>query len=139
MSTFFQATQTATSAFYGDFKLKAYYNVWFHIDGITTFLCHILRALYNLTSFLLRAVILPLSLLNPFLWLSIPGQMISLVDHLAGLVVSLMTVAVHPLIFVCRTLSSLVLGYEDNDNPFDLAEEEEDLTLSLTVFGLECC
>lgn len=60
LSTFFNATYTAAAAIYAEFKFYPYYNFGFHLDAITSFFCHIFRALYDLAAFLLRVVATPI-------------------------------------------------------------------------------
>ena len=135
MSEFFNSTHIAASAFGAEFKFKSYYNVGFHLDAFTSLFCHILRALYNLASFAFRALITPFYILNPFAWSSLPKHSLDLVDNISGLAVSLISIAVHPLIIVFRTLSSIVRGYEeDSDYDWGIDAEKEDLALAMTIF-----
>lgn len=135
LSTFFSATQTAASALYAELKFKAYYNVGFHLEAITTFICHLLRALYNLNALLLRVLITPFCILNPFSWPSFPGHAVNLVDDFVGLAISLTTIALHPVIFTLRTLSSMIFGYEEGtDYDLGVEEEEEDLNKAMAIW-----
>lgn len=135
LTDFFKSTQTATNALYGDFKFKAYYNIGFHFDAITSFIFHILRVLYNLASIALRLLITPFCILNPLAWLGLPQHALELVDDVIGFVISLMPVIVHPLIFTIRTLMSIISGYEeDSDYDCGIEEEQQDLSLAMTIF-----
>jgi hypothetical protein len=135
VTSFFKTTTIAANAFYGEFKLKSYYNLGFHLETITSFICHILRALYDLTAFILRLVITPLYLLNPLMWIGIPDHTMNLIDNLAGSLISLATIVAHPFIFICRTFSSMIFGYEENtEYDWGVDAEENDLTLAMTIF-----
>jgi hypothetical protein len=135
LTTFFKYTTVAANAFYGDFTFKGYYNFGFHLDALTSFVCHALRAVYNLVNFALRVVVTPFYIANPFVWLDVPEHFMSLVDHATASVISLLTVAIHPIVAVMRTLTSLLRGYEeDTDYDGGLQEEEERLALATTIF-----
>jgi hypothetical protein len=135
LSTFFSSTHTATDALYAEFKIKSYYNFGFHLDAFTSLFCHILRALYNLTAFTLRVLITPFYILNPFVWPSLPSHCLNLVDDLWGFAISLASIALHPLIIVCRTMTSIIRGYEEHsDYDWGVDAEEEDLTRAMTIF-----
>jgi hypothetical protein len=135
LGTFFSATRTAASALYADFKFKPYYNFGFHLDAFTSFLCHILRALYDLSALLLRILITPLCILNPLSWPGLPDHVINLVDDGIGFAISLVSIAIHPVIFVLRTLSSMIRGYEEGtDYDWGKEAEEEDLSMAMTIF-----
>lgn len=143
MSTLFSYTIVAKDALYGDIKFKPYYHIGFHLDAITSFLCHVLRTIYYLAATLLRLTILSLSLPNPFAWLGIPEQALNLLDDVAATLIAAFTVAIHPVIVVLRTLSSLFCGYEKNvDDELGVEEkdseiykeEESDIQLALTIW-----
>lgn len=132
--TFFSATQTAANALYADFKFKPYYDVNFHLATISSFICHILRALCDLTRTVLRVVITPLILLNPLAWLSIPDHAMNLIDDIAGFAVSLLTVVIYPLIVTIRTVMSMGLGYQkDSEYDCDIDDEYDDLSRSRAI------
>ena len=142
MSTIFSNTIVAKDALYADFKFKPYYHVGFHLDAITSYLCHITRMLYDLTASLLRLTALSLSLLNPFAWIGLPGQALDLLDDITATLISACTVAIHPVIILLRTLSSVFLGYEKNvDDELGCAmedseiykEEEDDIDLATKI------
>ena len=135
MSLFFKSTAIAANALYGDFKFKPYYNMGFHLDALTSFICHIVRALYNLASIALRVLITPLCLLNPLAWLSLPDHALNLIDDLVGFVISLAPIIIHPLIFLVRTLTSVMFGYEQqSENDGGIEDEQNDLSLAMTLF-----
>lgn len=135
MPALFSSTHTAAYALYAEFKIKSYYNLGFHLDAFTSLFCHTLRALYNLTALALRVLITPFYILNPFAWISLPGHALNLVDDVLGFAISLVSIALHPLIIVCRTLTSIIRGYEEHsDYDCGVDAEEEDLTLALTIF-----
>ncbi|MCW8408118.1 hypothetical protein OQJ13_03935 [Legionella sp. PATHC035] len=134
LSTFFNATRIAAYAIYAELKLYPYYNFGFHLDAITSFFCHILRALYDLSAFLLRVLITPFYLLNPFSWPSIPGHTLNLIDDLVGFALSAVSITLHPVIFVLRTLSSMIRGYDEGtDYDWGGDNEEEDLAAAMTI------
>lgn len=134
MTTFFKNTQIAANAFYGDFKFKPYYNFLFHMDALTTFLCHIARCLYDLSCAALRVVITPLYVLNPLAWISIPGHAMELVDDIVGALISAVTVVIHPVVVTIRTLTSMIFGYDETNDNYDLEEEENsDWELATTI------
>jgi hypothetical protein len=135
LSTLFSTTKVATNALCAEFKVKSYYNLGFHLDALTSFCFHILRALYDLTAFLLRLLITPFYLLNPFAWLSIPSHMINLTDNFIGLGISMVSIALHPIIFIARTLTSIFRGYEEDTN-YDWGKEPEeaDLQIAMTLY-----
>ena len=60
----------------------------------------------------------------------------NLVDNVVASIISLVTVAIHPVIFVLRTLSSIVFGYEqNNDWDFgDASEDEADWSLAARIW-----
>ncbi|CAM2924632.1 Uncharacterised protein [Legionella steigerwaltii] len=135
LSTFFSATRIAASAIYAEFKLYPYYNFGFHLDAITSFFCHILRALYDLSAFLLRVLITPFYLLNPFSWPSLPGHALELVDDLVGCALSTVSIVIHPVIFILRTLSSMIRGYDEGtDYDWGTETEEQDLEMAMTIW-----
>ncbi|HHF7367472.1 TPA: hypothetical protein ACPSKY_002606 [Legionella bozemanae] len=135
LSTFFNATSTAASAIYAEFKFYPYYNFGFHLDALTSFFCHILRALYDLTAFLLRVVATPFFLLNPFCWPSLPGHALNLVDDIVGTALSLVSIAIHPILFIIRTLSSMIRGYDEGtDYDWGSDQEEEDLNMAMAIW-----
>ena len=135
MSTFFRSTEVAAYALFAEFKFKPYYNVGFHLDAFTSLIFHILRALYDLTALALRVLTTPLYILNPLAWLSIPSHTINLVDNFLGLGISLISIAVHPIIFTLRTLGSMIRGYEENsDYDWGMEAEEADLQLAMTIY-----
>jgi len=135
LTTFFSATSTAASAIYAEFKFYPYYNFGFHLDAITSFFCHILRALYDLTAFLLRVLITPFCLLNPLSWPSLPGHTINLIDDLVGFALSAVSVVIHPFIVVIRTLSSMIRGYDEGtDYDWGTKTEEEDLEMAMAIW-----
>ncbi|MCW8397997.1 hypothetical protein OQJ26_04225 [Legionella sp. PATHC038] len=134
LSTFFNATRIAAYAIYAELKLYPYYNFGFHLDAITSFFCHILRALYDLSAFLLRVLITPFYLLNPFSWPSVPGHALNLIDDVVGFALSAVSIAIHPIIFVLRTLSSMIRGYDQGtDYDWGGDSEEEDLEMAMTI------
>ena len=135
MTTLFRSTKVAAFALYAEFKFKPYYNLGFHLDALTSFFFHILRALYDLTTFALRLLITPFYLLNPLAWLSLPSHMINLTDNFIGLSISVVSIAAHPIILILRTLSSMIRGYEENtDYDWGKEPEEEDLQLAMTIY-----
>ncbi|KTD01797.1 hypothetical protein OQJ19_12445 [Fluoribacter gormanii] len=135
LSTFFNATYTAAAAIYAEFKFYPYYNLGFHLDAFTSFFCHIFRALYDFTAFLMRVLITPFCLLNPFSWPSLPGHALNLVDDLVGTALSLVSIAIHPVIFIIRTLSSLFRGYDEGtDYDWGAEPEEEDLNKAMAIW-----
>jgi len=136
LSTFFQATETAALALYGDFKFKPYRHLGFQLDAATTFACHILRSVYNLAAVAWRAVITPFYVLNPFAWLAFPDHIMNLIDDVVASVISLVTVAIHPVIFVLRTLSSIVFGYEQNNDRDvgNASDDEADWSLATKIW-----
>jgi hypothetical protein len=134
LSTFFSATRTAASALYADFKFKPYYNFGFHLDAFTSFFCHILRALYDLAAILLRVLITPFCILNPLSWPGLPNHALNLVDDCVGFAISVVSIAIHPITFVLRTLSSMIRGYEEGtDYDQGREAEEEDLNMAMTI------
>ena len=135
MSTLFPATKVAAYAVYAEFKFKPYYNIGFHLDALTSFLFHILRALYDVTAFAVRLIITPFYLLNPLAWISLPDHMMNLCDDLIGFGLSLVSITIHPVLVIIRTLSSIIRGYEE-DSEYDWGREaeEEDLQLAMTLF-----
>lgn len=137
LSTFFNATYTAAAAIYAEFKFYPYYNFGFHLDAITSFFCHIFRALYDLAAFLLRVVATPFFLLNPFCWPSLPSHALNLVDDIVGAALSVVSIAIHPILFIIRTLSSMIRGYDEGtDYDWGLKEydEEEDLKMAMAIW-----
>ncbi len=135
VSAFCSSTQTAVNALYADFKFKSYYNSLFQLDAVSSFVCHLLRAIYNLVCITLRLLATPYYLLSPLAWASIPEHMTKLLDNTLALGISLVTFAIHPLIFTVRTITSLIRGYEENtryDQGVEL--EKEDLSTAITIF-----
>lgn len=134
MSAFFGSTKTAAYALYGDFKFKPYYDVLFHLDAISSFICHVLRAIYNLAALAFRLLITPFYIINPLAWFSLPGHLLNIVDHTAAIAVSLLTTIVHPFIVTIRTLTTLIMGYE-KDTDYDQGEEQEqeDLDFAMSI------
>ncbi|KTC90551.1 hypothetical protein OQJ18_01115 [Fluoribacter dumoffii] len=134
LSTFFSATSIAASAIYAEFKLYPYYNAGFHLHALTSFCCHIGRALYDLSAFLLRVLITPFCLLNPFSWPSLPGHTLNLIDDLVGFALSVVSIAIHPVIFAVRTLTSMLIGYhEGTDYDWGDDTEDKDLDMAMTM------
>lgn len=135
LSSFFPSTRRSCNALYGDFKLKSYYNVLFHLDGLTSFLCHGFRALYDLTCLITRVLITPFYALNPLAWPGIPEHCMHIADDAVSCLISIATFMIHPIIFLCRTFTSMARGYEEGTE-YDWGEEEEvaDLDLAMTIF-----
>ena len=54
---------------------------------------------------------------------------------LLGFGISLISIAIHPLIFIARTLTSIIRGYEE-DSAYDWGKEaeEKDLQLAITIY-----
>ncbi|WP_454784242.1 hypothetical protein [Legionella sp. WA2024007413] len=135
LSTFFNATRTAAAAIYAELKFYPYYNLGFHLDAFTSFFCHVLRALYDFTAFLIRVLITPFFLLNPFFWFSLPEHVLNLVDDIVGTALSLVSIAIHPVIFIIRTLGSMFLGYhEGTDYDWGAEPEEEALNMAMAIW-----
>lgn len=138
LSTFFEATQIASDAFYGDFKFKPYYSVSFHVRALASFFCHILRALYDLACLAYRLIISPFLLISPLSWGKIPEHFMNLADNAIGLLISLVSIAVHPVVLVGRSFTTLILGGYLEDNTYwtggDLSEEEENWELATSIF-----
>ena len=143
MSAFFSNTIVAKNAFYADFKFKPNYHIGFHLDAITSFLCHITRTVYDLAATLLRLAALSLSVMSIFGLVFVPQLALDLIDDITATVIGLFTVAIHPVIVVLRTLSSVFTGYEKNvddllgcsmENSEIYKEEDEDLNLAMTLF-----
>lgn len=136
LASFFKSTKIAAGALYGDFTFKAYYNFGFHLDAITSFVCHVMRTLYNLACLALRVIATPFYIINPFLWFSIPEHCLNIVDNAVATIVSAATVTIHPLVVFMRTLTSLFRGYEqDTDYDQGIDEEQENLALAITIFS----
>ena len=135
MGIFFNSTRTASDALYGDFKFKPYYNLGFHLDGIISMFCHILRTSYDLILFALHLVLSVFYILNPFAWIYLPGHAINAVDNALAFGISIITSAISPIIFVLRTLTSMIFGYEEgSDYDNGKTDEEADLLLAIKVF-----
>ena len=137
MTSFFQATQIATLALWGDFKFKPYYHLGFHCDALYSFICHILRALSNLMALAYRVFITPFYIINPLLWPGLINHSLNLLDDLTALIVSVATITIHPVIVGIRTLTSMIRGYEQ-DTDYDQGEESEadDLGYSTAIWNL---
>jgi hypothetical protein len=144
MSTLFSNTIVAKDALYADFKFKPYYHVGFHLDAITSFLCHIARTIYDLAATLLRITALSFSVISIFGVLWAPVHAWELLDDLTATVIAAFTVAIHPVIVVLRTLSSVFYGYERNvddalgaprDSSDIYKEEDSDLNLATTLYS----
>lgn len=135
MPTIFKSTRVAGMVFYGDFKFKAYYDVGFHLEAITCFLCHLIRATLNLLAAILRTGTLMLSVLIPFTWPLLPLKAYKILDNLGASLISLFTIGIYPLIVLARSLSSVIYGYEKGTK-YDcgVQAEEEDLALALAIF-----
>ncbi|STX43829.1 Uncharacterised protein [Legionella donaldsonii] len=57
-----------------------------------------------------------------------------LADDITGALISAVTVVIHPAVFVIRTLSSMIFGYEeDSDCDWGVDAEEQDLELAMTI------
>jgi hypothetical protein len=134
MATFFKHTRLAANALYGDFKFTAYYDKGFQLDAITAFFNHIIRSLCNLILALLKLSFSILSILNPLAWPGIPFKALAALDHLLAFSTSVLTVVLHPVIFILRSITSMVFGYQETTNPSMKADEEADLELALKVF-----
>lgn len=79
-------------------------------------------------------LITPFYLLNPFSWPSIPGHTLNLIDDLVGFALSAVSITLHPVIFVLRTLSSMIRGYDEGtDYDWGGDNEEEDLAAAMTI------
>lgn len=134
MSAFFECTETAVYALYGDFKFTPYYNGLFHLDAISSLACHGLRAIYNLACFTWRMLLTPFYLLNPLAWPSLPVHGVNIIDNVLGFTVSLVTIALSPVIFVLRTMASMIFGYvEGTENDEGDEAEEGDLSLAMAI------
>jgi len=107
------------------------------VDAFFSFCAHVLRALYNLCYLTFRLLTAPLYLLNPLSWPSVPGHMINVLDNTLALAVALLTVAVAPIVFVMRTLTSLLRGYEENTPAYDYGYDaaSEELDVAMTIFN----
>ena len=80
-------------------------------------------------------LITPFCLLNPLAWLGLPDHALNLIDELVGFVISLAPIIIHPLIFLVRTLTSVMFGYEQqSENDCGIEEEQNDLSLAMTLF-----
>ncbi len=91
--------------------------------------------MYYLVGFVLRTVVTPLCILNPFTWLDLPAHLLNIVDDAVAVAICLVSVVVHPAIFALRTLSSMIFGYEEGSD-FDYGQDaaEEDLTLAMAIW-----
>ncbi len=143
MSNLFANTTVAVNALYGDFKFKPYYHVGFHLDALTSGCCHIARTLIDLAATLLRFITLSLCVISIFGLILAPKQALDLLDNITATVIAAVTVAIHPVIVLLRTLSSMFAGYEKNvDDQLGVAkedsdiykEEESDIELATTLF-----
>ena len=143
MSESVSYTEVAINALYGDFKFKPYYHVGFHLDAFLSYVCHILRTIYDLAATLLRLTWILLCVPNPFEWLGLPLQALELLDDITATLVSAFTVAIYPAIFILRSLSSVFSGYEkivddmlkvDMEESGIYKEEESDLNLAWTIW-----
>ena len=123
----------AGQALQAEFTANPYYNVWFQIDTALTLCCHVLRALINLVKTLMDLITAFALLTIPVLgWACIPLYVPRLVDEVAGLTLSLVTIAILPEIFLCRTLSTMIWGYEQNSD-FDNGIEAHDEAMKLSM------
>lgn len=143
MSELFSYTKVAKNALYSEFKFKPYYHVGFHLDALSTYVCHILRTIYDLAATILQLAVMLLSVPNPFAWLGLPLQALELLDDISATLISAFTVAIHPVIVLLRTFSSVFSGYEKNvDDELGAVmeeseiykEEESDIQLALTIW-----
>lgn len=134
LTTFFKYTRIAANALYGDFKFKPYYNLGFHLDALTSFLCHIARFLHDFACAALCVAVTPLYVLNPLAWLWLPGHAMDILDDTVGALISAVTVFIHPVVFAIRTLTSMVFGYDENNDNYEVEDEENsDWELATTI------
>lgn len=78
--------------------------------------------------------ITPFYVLNPLAWIWLPVHAMELADDITGALISAVTVVIHPAVFVIRTLSSMIFGYEeDSDCDWGVEAEEQDLQLAMTI------
>lgn len=139
MSIFFQSTQIATDAFYGDFKFKPYFNANFHLRAMASLFCHMFRILYDIACLLSRLLLTLYHTINPFKWASLPDDLLNLADDVIGIVITSLFTAVYPLVVLARSFSSMILGYLEGNTKWhgDRSEEEESWDLATTVFCKE--
>lgn len=165
LSTFFPATTVAFNAIEGELALglEPYYNWCFHANSLIQLGCHLLRAFINLLRVLTDLA--PLAIL--LTWLIMPSTFtvltlftltttlgigavailtaslilyleLNLPDHLLGLTLSVAAIVINPLIFVGRTLTTLICGYEENSalNTWnDITPHEEAFDKAWAIFG----
>jgi hypothetical protein len=134
LTTFFHSTKTAVAAWYGDFTFKGYYNFAFHLDAITSWVCHIARTLYDLACFATRVLLTPFYLAIPFLWYSAPNHFMNLLDDALACVIAATTVVVHLPVSFMRTLTSLISGYEQNTEYDNYEEDVDNYNAATTIF-----
>ncbi|KTD40485.1 hypothetical protein [Legionella parisiensis] len=88
-----------------------------------------------MTAFLLRVFITPFLLLNPFSWPGLPTHALNLVDDLVGSALSIVSIALHPILFIIRTLSSMIRGYDEGtDYDWGSDREEDDLEMAMAIW-----
>jgi hypothetical protein len=132
MSLIFPATMLATGALYGDFKFVPYFDSSFQKNALSSFIAHVARVLWDAIETFFRALVISLSLLNPLAWFGLPGQGLKLVDNVAGLAVSALTVVLVPFIVAIRSSSTIFCGYGARGT--NEKEENDDLDLTLKIW-----
>jgi hypothetical protein len=165
LSTFFPATTVAFNAIEGELALgfEPYYNWCFQANALIQLVCHILRAFINLlkvladltplvlllaslmipSTFTLMAIFTATTMLGIgavsiltaglIIWLEL-----NLPDHALGLTLSLAAIVINPLVFIGRTVTTIICGYEEQgalNTPNDVTRHEEAFDNAWAILG----
>lgn len=121
--TLFQTSRTAARALYDESSFMPYKNGLSHLNALFNFVNHMARAIWDLMKLIYRLITLPLRILNPFAWIGIPGHLLKTLDNAIGTTTDLITIAAAPVVFIMRTMTSLLFGYTE-DTGIELNENQ---------------
>lgn len=131
---FFTSTRIAGRALVTTCNCKPYFNWAYHFDAIVTFTAHLFRAVYNIASFIASILATPIYII-PFFWLGLPKHILSIPDYFVGFVISVATAAIAPVIFVLRTVSTLIFGYGVGFDVYQEEDEDINFDYEISVFN----
>ena len=119
-----RAIESSGSALYAEITFRPYWDAGFHLCALATIVTHILRAFNNFVSVLTTILSAPFLIITPW---HIPFVPIALIEHAIACSFSLVAAMVTPVFFVFRTITSLFLGYQEDNAclTWDSSKEEE--------------
>tara|TARA_B110000879_G_C10715838_1_gene334670 strand:- start:39 stop:497 length:459 start_codon:yes stop_codon:yes gene_type:complete len=119
-----RALESSLMGLRAEVTCKPYWNIGFHATSLFTMATHVLRSLNNALSLISTVLSAPLLLFTPW---NIPFIPVALVEHALAAIISLISVVITPVFFAFRTLSSMIVGYQEgSDLNWDWNSSKED-------------